>query len=63
MLWELKNNKNTREIAKKICSVYGDGVITDCQVWNLFSRFRSGDVSLRDDEPRPESSSDLDLDA
>ena len=62
MLWEFKNNKNATETAKKICSVYGQGVITDRQVRNWFSKFRSGDTSLRD-EPRPGRSSDLDQDA
>ena len=52
MLGEFKNNKNATESAKKICSVYGQGVITECQVWNYFSKFPSGDTSLKD-EPRP----------
>ena len=34
MLWEFKNNKNAIKAAKKICSVYGQGVITDRQVRN-----------------------------
>ena len=31
ILWEFRKNKNDTEIAKKICSVYYQGVITDCQ--------------------------------
>ena len=31
MLWEFKNNKNATRTAKKICSVYGQGDITDCK--------------------------------
>ena len=52
MLLEFKNNKNTTETAKKICSVYGQGIITDHQDLNWFSKFYSGDTSSRD-EPRP----------
>ena len=33
ILWEF-NNKNATERTKKICCVYGQGVITDHQVWN-----------------------------
>ena len=57
MLWEFKNNKNTTETVKKICSIYGQGVNADCQVQNWFSKFHSGHMSLRD-ESRPECSSD-----
>ena len=32
MLQEFKNNKNTTETAKGICSVYGQGVLTDHKV-------------------------------
>ena len=57
MLWKFKNNKNTTETAKKIMSVYSQGVITKYKVWNWFSKIHSGHTSLRD-EPRPECSSD-----
>ena len=59
MLWELMNNKSATKTAKKISSVYGQRVITDCKVRNWFSKFHSGVTSLRD-EPRPGCSSDLD---
>ena len=49
MLWKFKNNKNTTEIAKKICNVYGQGVINDHQVQNWLSKFCSDDMSLRDE--------------
>ena len=49
-LWNFKNNKNTGKV--KISSVYGKDAITDYLVWNLFSKFNSGNISLRD-EPRP----------
>ena len=29
MMWEFKNNKKNTEIAKKICSVFGQCVITN----------------------------------
>ena len=32
MLWEFKNNKNATETAKKISSIHGHRVITDCQI-------------------------------
>ena len=51
-LWEFRNNKNAKEIAKKICSV-----ITDHQIQNWFSKFHSGDMSLRD-EPRTDLNED-----
>ena len=59
MLWELKTNKNATETVKKMSSIYGQGVITDCQVRNLF---RFGETSMRD-EHRPGRPSDLDQDA
>ena len=62
MLWEFKNNKNATETAKKNCNVYGQGVITDCQVQIYFSRFRCRNTSLRN-EPRPGHSLNLDQDA
>ena len=62
MLWEFKNKKNATETAKKICNVYGQDIITDRQVRNWFAKFRSGDMSLKD-ERRPGRSSDLDEDA
>ena len=52
MLWEFKNNNNTTETVKKVCSVYGQHVITDCKVPNWFP---SSDTSLTD-EPKPEHS-------
>ena len=52
MLCEFKNNKNITEIAKNICSVYGQSVITDCQVENWFSKIHFNDMSLKD-EPKP----------
>ena len=36
-LWVFKNNKIATETAEKICSVYDQGVINDCQVRNIFS--------------------------
>ena len=44
MLCEFKNNKNATETAKKNCSDNVQGVITDCQIRNWFSKFRSGDM-------------------
>ena len=58
MLWE--NNENVTKTAKKISSVYGQGVITDGQVQNWFTMFPSGDILLRDEQ---KSLSDVDQNA
>ena len=50
------------ETAEKICSVYGEGTITDQAVWNWFVKVRSEDMSLKD-EPRPGRSLDFDAEA
>ena len=62
MLWEFKQGNNAMETAEKICSVYGEGTITDRAVQNWFVKFCSGDTSLKD-EQRPGRSSDFDDDA
>ena len=49
MLRDFKNNKSTIETRKKLSSVYGQSVIIDRKVRNCFSKFRSGDMSLRDE--------------
>ena len=42
MLWQLKQGNNDTETAEEICSVYGEGTITDRAVRNWFVKFRSG---------------------
>ena len=39
MLYSFKKGKNTTEMQKKICAVYGEGAVTDrtCQKW--FAKF------------------------
>ena len=46
-----QERKNTTETQKNICTVYGEGAVTDwmCQKW--FAKFRAGDFSL-DDAPQ-----------
>ena len=46
MLYYFRKDKNTTEMQKKICAVYGEGAVTDqtCQKW--FAKFRAGDFSL-----------------
>ena len=48
MLYYFKKGKNTIEMHKKICAVYGEGAVTDwtCQRW--FAKFHAGDFSLDD---------------
>ena len=45
-MWEFKQGNNAMETAEKICSVYGEGTITDRAVQNWFVKFCSGDTSL-----------------
>ena len=46
MLYYFKKGKNATETHKKICSVYGEGAVTDriCQKW--FAKLSAGDFSL-----------------
>ena len=46
-MWKFNNNRDVTETFKKICGVFGQGAITDRQVQNWFSKFYSGDISLR----------------
>ena len=52
MLYYFKKGKNATETQKKICTVYGEGAVTDrtCQKW--FAKFRAGDFLL-DNAPLP----------
>ena len=62
MLWEFKQGNNAMETAEKICSVYGEGTISDWAVQNWFVKFCSVETSLND-EPRPGHSLDFDAEA
>ena len=46
MFYYFKKGKNVTETQKKICTVYGEGAVTDgmCQKW--FVKFHAGDFSL-----------------
>ena len=46
LLYHFKKDKNTTEMQKKICVVYGEGAVTNqtCQKW--FVKFRARDFSL-----------------
>ena len=48
MSWEFKQGNNVTETAEKICSVYGEGTITDQAVRNWFVKFRFADSSLKE---------------
>ena len=48
MLYYFKKGKNTTEMQKEICAVYGEGAVTDWMCQNWFARFCVGDVSLDD---------------
>ena len=51
MLYYFKKGKNTTEMEKNFCALYGEGAVTDqtCQKW--FAKFRARAFSL-DDAPR-----------
>ncbi|KAF3426636.1 hypothetical protein E2986_10916 [Frieseomelitta varia] len=51
MLWEFKQGNNTKATAEKICSVYGEGLISDRAVRNWFAKFQSGDTTLKGERP------------
>ena len=46
MLYYFKKGKNSIEMQKKICAMYGEGAVTDqtCQKW--FVKFCAGDFLL-----------------
>ena len=46
MLYYFKKGKNATEMQKKICAVYGEDAVTECQKW--FAKFHAGDFSLDD---------------
>ena len=43
MLYYFKKGKNTTEMQKKICAVYGEGAVTDGIYQKWFVRFHAGD--------------------
>ena len=51
MLYYFKKGKNTIEMQKKICAVYGEGAVTDWMRQKWFAKYHAGDFSL-DDAPR-----------
>lgn len=50
LLYYFRKGKKAAQVHKKICEVYGDNCITErtCQKW--FTKFRSGDFSLKDEQ-------------
>ena len=51
MFYYFKKGKNIAEVHKKICAVYGEGVVTDQMCQKSFLKFHGGDFSL-DDAPQ-----------
>ena len=43
MLSYFKKDKNTTEMQKKICVIYGEGTVTDQICHKLFVKFRAAD--------------------
>ena len=48
MLYYFQKDKNTTEMQKKICAMYGEGAVTEqmCQKW--FAKVHAGDFLLGD---------------
>ena len=46
MLYYFKNGKNTTEMHKRICAVYGEGAVTYLMCQKQFAKFCAGDFSL-----------------
>ena len=46
MLYYFKKGKNSTEMQKKICAVYGEGALTDWMHQKWYVKFHAGDFSL-----------------
>ena len=46
MQWEFKQGNSAEGTFDKICSVFGEGRITDLTVRKWFAKFRSGNMTL-----------------
>ena len=60
MLYYFKKAKNSTEMRKQICAVYGEGAVTDqtCQKW--FAKFCVGDFST---DNAPQSGRPVEVDS
>lgn len=47
MLWQFKQGNSAKATREKICSVYGEKLIINRAVRNVFVKFRSGDMALK----------------
>ena len=56
-----KGKKNTTEMQKKTCAVYGEGAVTDGTCQNWFAKFCARDFSL-DDAPQSGRQVEVDSD-
>ena len=61
MLYYLKKGKNTTEMQKEICAVYGKGAVTDRTYQKWFVMFHAGEFSL-DDAPQSGRPGEVDSD-
>ena len=46
MPYYFKKGKNSTEMHRKICAVYGEGAVTDWTCWKWFAKLHTGDFSL-----------------
>ena len=46
MLWEFKQGNSAKVTFDKICSIFGEGRITDLTVKKWFAKFRFGNMTL-----------------
>ena len=61
LLYYFHKGKNAEQVAKKLRDLYGDKALKERQCRNWFTKFRSGDFSLKD-EPRSGRPSEVDDD-
>jgi len=51
MLYYFKEDKNTTEMQKKMCALYGEDAVTDQKYQKCFAKFCPRDTSLDDGRP------------
>jgi len=61
LLYYFRQGKNAEQVANKLLDLYGDKALKERQCQNWFTKFHSGDFSLKD-EPRSGRPSEVDND-
>lgn len=50
LLFYFRKGKNASQAHKKLCAIYGDEALKERQCQNWFAKFRSGDISLKNEK-------------